>query len=218
MTFGCQMVEQARSAKAPRARKYELKERAESVAETRRRITKAALELHGSIGPAATTISAIAERAGVTRLTVYRHFPTVEGLFGACSAMWLDNHPWPSPHSWAACADPHQRLQIALTELYAFFRENAAMVANLNRDIDTLPRFFQERLRARVSIMAGVLIQGRGVRGSVRRRLRAVLGHAVDFETWRSLALRQELSDSEIVDLMEVMAASLQPRASSDTR
>ena len=46
-------------------RKYELKKRAEQMGETRLRITEAAIELHGSVGPSRTTMSAVAERAGV---------------------------------------------------------------------------------------------------------------------------------------------------------
>jgi AcrR family transcriptional regulator len=207
------MVEQGRSTKSHGARKYELKERAESVADTRRRITEAAVELHGSIGPAATTISAVAERAGVTRLTVYRHFPTVDELFGACSAMWLEEHAWPSPQSWAAIGDPGRRLHVALSELYAFLRKNHAMVGNLQRDIDALPQFSRERLQSRVSVMTEALIQGRGGRGTARKRTRAVLGHAVEFETWRSFALDHALSDSEIVGLMEGFVESSSTRA-----
>jgi len=203
------MVEQGRSVKAPTSRKYELKKRAESVEDTHRRITEAAVELHGSLGPANTTISGIAERAGVTRLTVYRHFPTLDAVFLACSARWVEDHPWPAPHSWAAIADPDRRLSVALAELYAFYRQNEAMVTNLYRDVEALPQHLQERLHSRGSVMADALIQGRGVRGRARRMVWAVLGHAVDFETWRSLALRQGLADSEIEDLLQRFLAGL---------
>jgi AcrR family transcriptional regulator len=77
------------------ARKYELKRRAERMAETRQRITEAAMELHGTVGPARTTVAAIAERAGVERLTVYRHFPDEQALFAACSSHWAQDHPFP---------------------------------------------------------------------------------------------------------------------------
>jgi AcrR family transcriptional regulator len=203
------MVEQGRSLKAPTPRKYELKKRAESVEDTHRRITEAAVELHGSLGPAKTTISGIAERAGVTRLTVYRHFPTLDAVFLACSARWAEDHPWPAPDSWAAIDYPDLRLQVALTELCAFYRQNQTMVSNLYRDIEAMPGFLQERLRSRGSVMVGALIQGRGVSGRARRMLEAVLGHAVEFETWRSLALRQGLSDSEIVELLRRIVAGV---------
>src|SRR6266851_6093020 len=102
-------------------RKYELKQRAQSQAETRQRIVEATVELHDSLGPARTTISAIAERAGVQRLTVYRHFPDDRSLFRACSGHWAARNPKPDPSSWAAVDDPEARLRLALAEIYAFF-------------------------------------------------------------------------------------------------
>src|SRR3954454_19384323 len=91
-------------------RKYELKERARRQDETRRRITEATVELHRTVGAARTTISAIAEKAGVERLTVYRHFPDEGSLFDACSAHWIEANPLPDPAAWAAIADPDERL------------------------------------------------------------------------------------------------------------
>ena len=115
-------------------RRYEMKRRAEQVERTRLRITEAAVELHGTIGPARTTITAIAERAGVDRLTVYRHFPTEDALFAACSAHWLGAHPYPDPAPWAAIADPRARLAGALGDLYAWYRENHTMMERVLGD------------------------------------------------------------------------------------
>src|SRR5689334_23081270 len=117
------------------ARKYELRQRAEARAVTRQRIVDATVALHGSVGPAATTISAIAERAGVQRLTVYRHFPDKRALFQACSGHWAALHPLPDPSSWPAVADPAARLELALRELYAHYRETEQMTANIRRDL-----------------------------------------------------------------------------------
>src|SRR3990170_3766702 len=115
-------------------RKYELKKRAEEMAETRRRITEAAVGLHGTVGPARTTLSAVAKRAGVQRHTVYRHFPTEAELFGACSAHYFTAHPWPDPEPWRAIGDPHQRLARALDELYAYYERTEPMFTNVLRD------------------------------------------------------------------------------------
>src|SRR4249919_339286 len=104
------------------ARKYELKQRAESLGATRDRIVEATVELHESLGPAHTTISAIADRAGVQRLTVYRHFPDERTLFEACSGHWTARNPKPDPSRWAAVDDPEERLRIALSAIYAFYR------------------------------------------------------------------------------------------------
>src|SRR6187455_130780 len=97
-------------------RRYELRKRAEQVAETHRRITDAAIELHGTVGPARTTLSAVAERAGVERWTLYRHFPTEADLFAACSTHYFAANPWPDLDEWRAIRDPAERLQLALDE------------------------------------------------------------------------------------------------------
>ena len=116
-------------------RRYQLRKRADAMQDTRRRITEAAVELHGSIGPARTTISAVAERAGVQRQTVYRHFPTEDDLFDACSGLFAEAHPLPDLAAWRAVADPAERLEVALDELYAYYEGTEAMYANLLRDV-----------------------------------------------------------------------------------
>src|SRR5436305_9889617 len=121
------------------ARKYQLGQRAEAVDATRLRIVEATVALHDSIGPARTTISAIAERAGVQRLTVYRHFPDERSLFEACSAHWLAQNPIPDPAEWKAVADPEERLRVALNAIYAFFRSTQGMSGNLVRDFPESP-------------------------------------------------------------------------------
>src|SRR5712691_1183180 len=120
-------------------RKYELKQRAQSQARTRQRIVEATVELHRSVGPARTTISAIAERAGVQRLTVYRHFPDERSLFQACTGHWAVEHPRPDLSRWAAKEDPEERLRVALSEIYAYFRTTEKMAGNVRRDLPELP-------------------------------------------------------------------------------
>src|SRR6476619_5264376 len=104
-------------------RKYELRKRAQQQAETRQRITDATMELHRTVGPARTTISEVAKRAGVQRVTVYNHFPDESSLLGACQGHWLELHPPPDAGGWAEIADPRERLHTALSSLYAYFRE-----------------------------------------------------------------------------------------------
>src|SRR4051794_26762501 len=119
-------------------RKYELKKRAEDMAGTRLRITEAAIELHGSIGPSRTTMSAVAERAGVERRTLYRHFPNEADLFEACSTHYYAVHPWPDLERWRTIRDPQQRLERALDELYAYYGRTAPMFANVLRDAEVV--------------------------------------------------------------------------------
>jgi AcrR family transcriptional regulator len=171
-------------------RKYELKKRATQMGETRRRITEAAIDLHGTVGPSRTTMSAVAERAGVERRTLYRHFPTEAELFAACSAHYFTANPWPDLSSWQAIRDPQQRLERALDELYAYYERTEPMFSNALRDAELVDsaRDAMAPLHAYLDEAAEILTTGRRVRGRRRQLVRAALRHAVDFSTWRSLA------------------------------
>ena len=95
-------------------RTYTLKRRAEQQAETRRRIVEAAVDLHGSVGPALTTFSMVAERAGVQRHTLYAHFPDERSLLLACSALHMERDPLPDAGPWRERKDPRERLRAGL--------------------------------------------------------------------------------------------------------
>src|SRR4051794_19469738 len=129
------------------------------MAGTRRRITQAAVELHGSIGPAATTMTAVAERAGVTRATLYRHFPDEQALFAACSGEWLAAHPRPIVAEWSAIADPRRRVLVALHEMYAYYASTEGMLANLLRDTVALP----DAVAANLASYPGQMLEVLGV-------------------------------------------------------
>jgi AcrR family transcriptional regulator len=181
------------------SRRYQQKARAEAREGTRRRITEATVELHRTVGPARTTISAIAERAGVQRLTVYRHFPDERSLFAACSAHWLGADPPPDPSAWAAVEDVDARTRTALTELYGWYRRNDAMLANTARDAPALPALAEiADPGPLLEAMRQVLMRGR----PRRKRVRAAIGHALEFTTWRCLARGQGRSDREAALMM----------------
>ena len=185
-------------------RRYELRKRADAMQQTRRRITEAAVELHGTVGPARTTISAIAQRAGVQRQTVYRHFPTEEALFAACSSHWRAENPQPDPRSWASIEDPAERTRTALRAMYAFYGRTEEMYVSLLRDEPLVPAV-RHRLRDFHGYLRSVqddLAAGRGLRGRRAEYVRAALGHALAFPTWRSLTREQGLDDDVAVELM----------------
>jgi AcrR family transcriptional regulator len=196
-------------------RPYRKKRRAELEQETRLRITESAIELHGTVGPARTSISAVAERAGVRRSTVYRHFPDEAALFAACSSHWMASHAPPDLASWAAVKDPRQRLKKALLELYGYYRANQAMLFNLHRDEATVPIVKQlfAAFRDYLSAARDTLTSGRACRGLARRRVRAGIGHALAFVTWHSLTSEQGLDDRQAAELMCRLVAAAPHRA-----
>ena len=185
-------------------RPYRMRRRAELEEQTRRRITESAVALHEERGPAQTSISAIADRAGVRRSTVYRHFPDEDSLFAACSSHFRGANPPPDPQAWAAITDPAARTETALRELYAFYGRTHSMYGSLLRDEPLVPvvqrllRDFYGYLRT----IQDVLIAGRGLRGRAATRTRAAIGHALAFPTWRSLIHEQGLADDDAVALM----------------
>src|SRR4030081_132226 len=100
------------------ARRYRLKARAQRQDKNRQRIVEAAYQLHMTIGASRASASAIARLAGVRRPTVQRHFPDLLSLFKACSLHGMQLDPPPDVAAWKRVAEPHQRLVIALCELY----------------------------------------------------------------------------------------------------
>ena len=188
-------------------RKYELKERARSQAQTRQRIVEATVDLHTSVGPARTTISGIAQRAGVERHTVYAHFPDERTLFRACSEHWAASNPRPDVETLAEIADPVRRLRHALNEIYAWYESVEADLALFLRDASVVPATAE----ALGETTAELSVLGDAVSGGWPRRksVRAAIGHALEFETWRSLVRRQGLLRTQAVDAMARFVSSV---------
>jgi len=182
-------------------RKYELQKRAERLAETRRRITEATVELHRTVGPAATHINEVARRAGVQRMTVYNHFPNDTALLTACSAHWRALHPTPDLAAWRAVADPGARLRLGLGQLYGWYRETEPMTGNVLRDAQLLPTLrtiLEAGLLRYLDQARQVLTEPLNARGPRRQRVEAAARAAIDLHTWRALA---PLDDAEAADL-----------------
>ena len=205
-------------------RKYEQKRRAEQQAETRRRIVEAMVALHAEVGPARTTISAIAERAGVERLTVYRHFGDETAMFTACSAHFANEVVAPpDPAAWTGIADAADRLRAALRAFYAYYRRAEQMLTHVHRDLPTLPAlaavmapwdaFVADVRDGVVGAWSAEGLAG----GQARARLAAVVAHALRFETWRSLAgagaPEDAIGDAEAAELMVALARAAAARA-----
>jgi AcrR family transcriptional regulator len=188
--------------------KYELKRRAERQEETRRRITDAAIELHSTVGGTQATISAIAERAGVQRRTVYNHFPNEEALITACMGHYWASNPLPDPTPWEESADPEARLRRALGEVYAFYSRHERLLANFAADTHVNPtvREVAQPYYRHWEKMRDILAAAWKVSDGQRDMLGAALDLALDFQTWRTLVRRQEgIGDEQAVELMVEM-------------
>ena len=198
----------ANESTSTKERTYRKRARAEQEEATRRRITEAAVKLHGSVGPAHTTVSGVAKEAGVQRATVYRHFPDEESLFQACSAHYWSQHALPDIESWKEIRDPGERLRKALADFYDFYAENEAMLEKTSRDRDLVPAMAApaQAFLAMLDYARSVLMAGRREREGARRRVEAAIGHALFFPTWQSLARTQGLSNTEAAAVMAAMA------------
>lgn len=181
------------------ARSYTLRRRADTQAETRQRIVEAAVELHGTVGPANTTISMIAEKAGVQRHTLYAHFADERAMLMACSGHALEQDPMPDPSAWRAIADPQKRLRAGLTEIYAYFDRNADLLACVLRDAETHALVREiSTLRYAPGIGAWRDVLGAGL----KPKQHAMLALALSFHTWRTLVREAGLKQADAVATM----------------
>jgi AcrR family transcriptional regulator len=200
-----------RSLKEDGPRPYTLRARADKQAETHRILAEAAYALHTTVGPPKATISAIAEKAGVQRLTVYRHFPDQEAIFAACTAHSFAKDPPPNPETWRGVADPAERLRTALGELYGYYGRNERLLLNLYHDAE-LP-VVAAALARRTELLArgaAILREGWTPKGrNEARLLPAALSHSLDFAAWRTLSVDSKVEDTDIIELMLRLVESL---------
>src|SRR5512145_1246680 len=192
------------SSEMSNTRTYELKRRAERQLQTRQRIVEAAVELHTTLGPSRTTVSAIAERAGVTRPTVYAHFPDDRSLLQACSGHVREAVPPPDPTAWRSISDPGERLEVALRDLYGYYERLEPLLENVQRDAAVMPVVAEMNgYRVRyLEQIRNLLLESWPARGRARAGLRRAIGHALEFGTWQSLARRQGCRTGEAARLM----------------
>lgn len=183
-----------------KTRPYRKSKRAEDEERTRARIVDAAEALHGSLGPSRTSISAVAEKAGVTRATVYRHFPDDESLFLACSGQWLGRQPVPDASTWTSYDEPTARLRAGLADVYRYYRAGEPMISLVLRDADAVPQRVKQARLEQEQQWIRTLLQPFAARR--RKTLRAAVAHAIAFTTWRSLCVAQGLPDKAAIELM----------------
>ncbi len=191
-------------------RSYQLKRRAESQGKTRQKIIEAAIELHQTKGPAATSMGDIAARAKVGKVTVYRHFPDEAAMMGACSGLYFQRHPFPDPDAWRSIPDAVEMLRQGLRETYAYHRATEAM---MNRVIPYMrDQPVMEPYHAHWRRIADVLAAAWPVTGHIKKMLKAALILALSFETWRALVQEQGLTENQAIQLMLRLVCDCPPR------
>jgi AcrR family transcriptional regulator len=191
-------------------RPYRLKARGDQQQATRLRIIKATAALHDELGPARTTVSEIARRAGVQRLTVYNHFPNEVDLLDACGAHWMAEHPLPDMSAAIAEPDAAERLRRVLTALYGWYRENKTSTEHLQRDrllMPALDQLMSIRMDQEMAFLADLLAAG--FTGSDHRaEVRATVALALDFWSWRRLS-REGMTDEAVATIMTAAAKTI---------
>lgn len=181
-------------------RSYRLKQRAEGQNQTRQKIVDATIQLHQSKGLAATSVNDIAERAQVSKVTVYRHFPDEQTLVNACSGQYFQRHPFPDPESWRQIKNPLDRFRHGLHETYAYHRATEPMIASVLAEARNLPVMepYHEQWQRAVDTLAAAWPE----RNRETTSLKAALALALSFDTWRLLIRSHHITDDEAIDLM----------------
>jgi AcrR family transcriptional regulator len=184
-------------------RQYKQKARAEQAQETRQLIVEATVMLHEELGPAQTSIKAIAEQAGVQRLTVYRHFPDETSLFKACSSHWLGLHPPPAVSDCEDAGDPVTQTSKTLLSFYHYYRQTERMWSSIYRDIDEVEALREpmSKFESYIDAVRDELLSAWKVKAKDKNKLSLTLRHCLRYSTWRSLK-NDKLSDKKMVDLV----------------
>jgi AcrR family transcriptional regulator len=186
-------------------RQYRQSTRAEKTASTRQRIVEAAIELHGTVGPANTSLSAVAREAGVSRPTLYSHFDDEASLFRACTMHWMSQDPPPDPAAWLEIDDPIERTGTALREIYSHYTRNEQMTSNVFRDmylVESMRSFNVPIVEASFEAMTEIIGSAFDDGPDLTVRRRAIVSVAIAFNTWRSLVKTEGLTNDEAGDLM----------------
>ena len=184
-------------------RKYTKTRRAELQDETRERIVEATVKLHEELGPANTSIKAIAEAAGVQRLTVYRHFPDDISLFQACTSHYLGQHPPPNMADWTEIEDASERSRTAILAFYRYYRRTEKMWSVAYRDLDKVEALQRPmgQFEAYIDQVRDDLLASCNVTQENKKSLALTLRHCLRFSTWVSLK-NENLSDNKIAELV----------------
>ena len=207
---GCQGLNKQLCLLNMKKRKYNKTLRAEQQDETRERIVEAAVKLHEKLGPAKTSIKAIAEAAGVQRLTVYRHFPDDVSLFQACTSHYLGLHPPPNMADWAEIENASARSYAALLAFYRYYRQTYKMWTVAYRDVNDVEALKQpmDQFETYIDMVNDDLVKAWNQTQNIKKQLQITLRHALRFSTWQSIQ-KGKLKDEKIAELVQRWLAGI---------
>lgn len=181
-----------------RKRNYVQTIRRERQDQTRLQIVEALVALHEEIGPRNTTVAAVAARAGVQRLTVYRHFENEGAMLQACSSHWSAQNPPPQQDAWNQIRGTEPRVRAALLAIANYYSENHKMLFKVYRDASEVKPLaaiingFDSYFSRIADDLASHIMKGKK-----NETLKSVARHLVRFSTWQSLS-KEKLSNEDI--------------------
>jgi AcrR family transcriptional regulator len=195
---------------APRAYNNESRQRQQ--AQLKARIASAAAELHAQQGALATSYAEVAERAGVSVPTVYKHYPDLDQLVRGCTAHVASVAPaipveaiLGAPTLQAAI----EGLVDATMGVHAHFEP--WVVWREHGRIPALAQLYAANRQRAIQLCAAVLDR-HGVDGD-RRELAAVMESLLHFELWHRLTRVHKLSRAAVRRrLVQLLMAALGQR------
>lgn len=164
-------------------RRYSMDKRKEAIEQTRRRILDATMSYHFENGIYPTSFEELAGRAEVSVATIYRHFPDLDTLVGACGADFFALVDWPAPGSidYGRATDPQARLRILVERLCRSYKKGEPGFRNMHGEAHLV------RTLAEVKVQSNAAIKDL-VREAIGDGPRvAAVAAVVDFPVWASL-------------------------------
>lgn len=173
------------------SRAYDNRTRLQQQAQLKDSIAAAAAELHAEKGALATSYAEIAQRAGVSLPTVYKHFPSQSQLIAACTGHVAAQAPQlPAGQILQAptLAAAAQALVEAMDRMHAHFEPWQAW--REHRLIPALGELAAHRREQLTALIAQVLAQHAV---GEARELAAVWETLLNFELWHRLVREHKL-------------------------
>lgn len=188
-----------------------MERRAAAVDQTRRAIVEATMRCHARQGILATTIQDVAKEADVALGTVYRHFPTLNDLVGACGQASLELLGLPdrrqAKQRFDGARSRTERIARLLDAVASLYQPAAKSFLAVRAAADTLPAAAQghRRMEHAIDILVEEALRPLKVSADQRRTVRALL----DARFWETLTEHGLDNDSKRSELTRLLTCAL---------